>query len=111
MSCLNAEEEGRLESWEAGNRPASSAYKYMSPVSTCCLADSKIVDGQCFLTGVQSWQSCPGQQVVPLSSNEDEDRRPLGGVTPTRDNVFFLVMVSSKLDFVLVSRVYLGKSR
>lgn len=41
------------------------------------------------LTGVQPWQSGPGQQVVPLSSNQD--RRPLGGhtQTPTRDNVFF----------------------
>lgn len=88
------------------NRPAALLVTNESPGSTCCLADSKVVDGQCFLTGVQPWQSCPGQQVVPLSSNQD--RRPLGGhtQTPGRDTVFFfLVMVSSKLDFVLVSHV------
>lgn len=71
------------------NRPAALLATNESPGSTCCLADSKVVDGQCFLTGVQPWQSCPGQQVVPLSSNQD--RRPLGGhtQTPGRDTVFF----------------------
>lgn len=81
MSCLNVEEEGKELGKEGAVSSACNKDTSTGPQSARCPADSKVSDDGCFLTGIQPWQGCPGQQVVPLGSVQD--RCPLGDRTDT----------------------------
>lgn len=80
-----------------------------------CPADSRVFDDKSttlgYLIGIQAWKGCPpGQQVVQYAVSRADVLLEIAQ-TLTRDTLFFLVMVSSKLNFVLVSdMVSLGRS-